>query len=85
MEFPIRFRDRLQKKPPALQAAILKCLERLGDDPRHPGLNVHRVQGSDGAWEAYVDDSNRVTFEFGPHNVIVLRNHCNHDIIRRSP
>ena len=36
-------------------------------------------------WEAYVDASNRVTFEYGPDGEIIMRNHCSHDIIARSP
>jgi hypothetical protein len=31
-------------------------------------------------WEAYVDRANRVTFHYEVGR-IVMRNHCNHDII----
>jgi hypothetical protein len=65
-----------------MQFAIARCLELLADNPRHPGLRTHRVQGAPGVWEAYVDRANRVTFHYdGP--AIVLRNNCNHDILRR--
>jgi len=64
-----------------MQAAIARCIELLGDNPRHPGLHTHRVQGTAGVWEAYVDRANRVTFHWaGP--AIVLRNNCNHDILK---
>lgn len=78
------FKKRLRKKTPHLQAAILECIDRLADDPRHPGLRVHRVQGIAGVWEAYVDLANRVTFHWDG-DAIVLRNHCNHDILTRTP
>lgn len=68
-----------------MQDAIAQTIKRLADDPRHPGLRVHRVGGADGVWEAYVDGSNRLTFSYGVDGEIVLRNHCNHDILRRSP
>jgi hypothetical protein len=55
-----------------------------GHDPNHPGLHAHRVQGAPGVWEAYVDDANRVTFHYAS-GTIVMRNNCNHDIVRRSP
>jgi hypothetical protein len=74
----------MSKKPAALQGAILECVQRLGENPRHPSLKTHRVRGVPGVFEAYVDRANRVTFEWdGP--AIRLRNNCNHDILSRSP
>jgi hypothetical protein len=79
------FRRVLRKKEQRLQDAIRKCISRLIDSPDHPGLQVHRVQGTKTVWEAYVDSANRVTFERPGDGVIVLRNNCNHDIIKRQP
>jgi hypothetical protein len=78
------FKRELARKPVDMQAAILECVNRLGENPRHPGLHTHRVQGTRGqVFEAYVDRANRVTFHWeGPD--IVLRKHCNHDILRRA-
>ena len=81
---PPSFKKRLGKKPQSLTAAILECVHCLGKDPRHPGLNTHKVRGTAGVWEAYVDRSNRVTFHY-EDGTIAMRNHCNHDIIERSP
>jgi hypothetical protein len=76
------FKRELERKPHPLQAAILECVQRLGENTRHPSLQTHRVQGTRGVFEAYVDRANRVTFHYdGP--TIVLRKHCNHDILRR--
>jgi hypothetical protein len=80
--FTRTFKKRLGKKPAAMQAAILECVNRLMTDPRHPGLNMHRVQGHPGVWEAYVDQGNRVTFEREGEN-LTFRMNCNHDILRR--
>jgi len=77
-----RFKKRLERKPRALQAAILETISRLAENPRHPGLQTHPIRGRRGIFEAYVDRANRLTFEYGD-NCIVLRNHCNHDILRR--
>lgn len=76
------FSKRLQKKPASMQVAIKECISRLVTNARHPGLNVHRVQGSRGVWEAYIDSGNRLTFEY-EGDTIVLLNHCNHDMLRR--
>jgi hypothetical protein len=81
---PPGFKKRLAKKPPRLAGAILECVARLGDNTRHPGLQTHRVQGHPGVFEAYVDQANRVTFHYDG-GAIVLRNHCAHDILDRSP
>ena len=67
-----------------LRAAIVECIKRLAENTRHPSLRTHRVQGSPGVFEAYVDRANRLTFHY-EGDVIVLRNHCNHDIVDRSP
>ena len=80
-----RFKRRMRHKPSSMQAAIARTIKLLADDPRHPGLRAHRVQGTGGVWEAYVDESNRVTFQYGPDGEILMRNHCSHDIISRSP
>ncbi len=82
--FAPRFKKVLRKKPPALQAAIYECITRLGTNPAHPGLEVHRVKGTPGVWECYVDRANRVTYHW-EGDAIVVRNNCNHDIIERSP
>ena len=66
------------------EAAIAECIRRLAEDRRHPGLRVHRVEGAEGVWEAYVDDKNRLAFHI-QDDTIVLRNHCNHDILKRRP
>jgi hypothetical protein len=85
LSIPPSFKRELARKPVQLQAAILECVARLGDDPRHQSLQTHRVQGTRGVvFEAYVDRANRVTFHWdGP--TIVLRKHCNHDMLQRRP
>jgi hypothetical protein len=82
LEIPPSFKRTVKKKDLPLQLAIARCLQLLADNPRHPGLQAHRIQGCAGVWEAYVDRANRVTFHYdGPK--IVLRKNCNHDILRR--
>ena len=82
VSIPASFKRTALKKPAELQAAIARCVELLVDNPRHPGLRTHRMQGAAGVWEAYVDRSSRVAFHY-EGETIVLRKHCNHDILRR--
>jgi mRNA-degrading endonuclease RelE of RelBE toxin-antitoxin system len=73
------FKKRLAKKTPSQRGAILRCVERLGDDPRHHGLRTARIRGTPATWEARVDRSNRVSWEYGAHDEIVVVNHCSHE------
>lgn len=79
-----KFRRVLRKKLPEMQASILECVRRLADDPHHPGLHSHKVHGTRGVFEAYVDNANRLTFHWDS-GVMVLRNNCNHDILKQNP
>lgn len=82
IEITPSFKRRLAKKPPALQAAIIECFTRLAENTRHPSLQTHPVRGHRGVFEAYIDMANRLTFHYEGGR-IVLRNHCNHDILKR--
>ena len=82
LRIPASFKKKLAKKPPAMQGAILECVQRLGDDPQHPGLRTSSLSGHPGVFYARVDRANRVTFEWDGDE-IVLRVHCNHDILKR--
>lgn len=78
LEILPRFKRATRRKTPAMRSSIDRCVVLLGENPRHPGLHTRRVQGRKGVWEAYVDQANRVTFQYG-ENSIVLRTNCNHD------
>ena len=79
---PASFKRELDRKPAPLAAAIVECCVRLGENTRHQGLQTHPVRGHKGVFEAYVDRGNRVTFHYDD-DAVVMRKHCNHDILRR--
>ena len=82
---PPRFKRQLEKKTPRLQEAIAACVSQLGKNPRHQSLQTHELQSRKGVFEAYVDRANRITFHYEKREGqrhIVLRKHCNHDILR---
>ena len=85
------FKRVLKKKPAAMRKAVSECIQRLSENPRHPGLNTHKMKGLGAGvqvWEAYIDAGNRITFHYeadGDKKVIVLRTNCNHDILTRTP
>ena len=79
--FSERFKKRLAKKNAKQQGAILRCIKKLEEQPAAPGLQVKKMRGHEDIWEARVDLSNRLTFE-RDGDVITLRNHCSHDMLR---
>jgi hypothetical protein len=79
---PKTFKRVLRKKTARQQGAIMECVQRLGENPRHPGLHTHTIKGNPGVLEASVDRANRVTFHWDG-DTIVLRMNCSHDILRR--
>lgn len=78
------FKKRLRKKPPEMRTAIEDAVTQLRKDWRYPGLRTCRVQNKAGVYEARVNGGNRLTFHWD-NDTIVLRNHCNHDILDRQP
>lgn len=83
------FKKRVSKKPAPLAAAVVECVYRLSENPRHPSLRTHKVKGFTNAkggpiFEAYVDKSHRVTFHYEDEK-IVLRTNCEHDAVLRRP
>lgn len=84
LEIPETFTREAHAKPAQLAAAIARTVQRLGQNPRHPGLQTHPVHGTTNpkVFEAYVDMKNRVTWHWGEGGRIVLLAHCNHDILK---
>jgi hypothetical protein len=84
VESTTHFRRAYKKKPREMQAVIRAAVTQLRTDWRHPGLRTHRVLGSPGVFEARLNRGNRLTFHWD-EDTIVLRNHCNHEILSRNP
>ena len=76
------FKKRLSKKTASKTGAIMRCIEKLSENPRHPGLRTSRVGGTEDVWEARIDGGNRLTFRLEGAKLVLL-NHCNHDMLRR--
>ena len=61
-----------------------KALELLVTNLRHPSLQVKKIKGSEGIWEARVSQSIRLTFEVRG-DLILLRLIGRHDETLRRP
>lgn len=65
-----------------MQGAIVRCITRLRENPRHPSLRTKKMQGVEGVFESRASQADRVTWHWD-EDVIVIRNHCNHHILKR--
>ena len=79
-----RFRKSYRHLPVPIQQKIDKQLSLLTENLRHPSLQVKRIKGTHGIWEARVDIHYRMTFEM-VGDAIYLRVVGNHDEVLRNP
>ena len=83
--FTKRFKRSYKKKDSRKKDDIDDCVRKLLDDASHPGLHTHKIKGKPGVFEAYVNSSHRLTFEYDEYGRIVLRNNCDHKVLTESP
>ena len=74
-----RLKEDFKSLPPTIQKKIKKQIKFLAENPKHPSLKVHRIEGTS-YWEFYVGRAYRCIFRqegttyfllaVGPHKVI---------------
>jgi len=69
--------------PEKIKQKVLKQIETLLTNPRSPSLQIHRVHGTNGIWELYVDRKYRITFE-RLEDAYFFRVVGTHDILKRE-
>ena len=77
-----RFKKDFQHLPADIQERTIKMLERFAANPRHPSLQVKKMEGAPGIWELRVSDNYRVTFQRFSGGVL-LRRIGTHNILRQ--
>lgn len=61
----IREFKRLKRQNPQLIPQVEQTLQSLTDDPFHPSLRTHKLQGDlSGSWACSIDYNNQILFEF---------------------
>ena len=80
------FKKKYKKKERISQSSVDEAIKLLVKNPHYPGLHTHKVRGTGNRaiFEAYVDDSVRLTFEYGENNII-LRTNCTHKSVLDNP
>jgi mRNA-degrading endonuclease YafQ of YafQ-DinJ toxin-antitoxin module len=71
-----------QRLPQEIQKAVDKQLELLMANPRHPSLNLKKMQDPRGIWECRVTYSYRSTFQL-ENDTYILRKVGTHDTLKK--
>ncbi len=79
-----QFEQAYAKLTNAEKRSVRKRLALLGDNPRHPGLRVKKMEGSKSIWEARVSNRLRMTFGMSGESII-MRNVGAHDKVLKRP
>lgn len=77
-----QFKKDFHRLPSDLQARAVNALERFSVNPRHPSLQVKKMEGVPGIWELRVSENYRVTFHRFPDGVL-LRRIGTHNVLRQ--
>ena len=78
-----RFERSFAKLTKAEMQAVQKALALLTENPRHPSLQVKKMQGKN-IWEVRSSKRLRMTFEM-TGEIIVMRNVGEHDKVLKRP
>ena len=78
-----RFERSFAKLTKAEMQTVRKAIVLLGDNPRHPGLHVKKMEGRD-IWEARASARLRMTFDI-VGDVIYMRHVGEHDKVLKKP
>ena len=79
-----RFHRSYQSLPGDIQRKVDKQVALLADNLRHPSLQVKRIKGTRGLWEARIDRHYRLSFEM-IEDTIYLRVAGHHDEVLKFP
>lgn len=77
------FKSDYQDLPKEIQEQVDKALRLLGQNPRHPSLQIKKVKGTRGIWEGRASLAYRFTFNW-ESDLITLRRVGTHDILQRE-
>ncbi len=77
-----KFKKSYKKLPEEIKKAAQKQFLLLLSDPSHPSLNVKKMKGLAGIWEARVTTGYRFTFQV-EGEMYILRNIGTHDVLEK--
>ena len=79
------FKQNVEKLPKDIKRQLVKKLDLMLENPRHPSLRVRKLKGrKDGTFEASINMEIRMTWEY-IEDGIFLRNIGEHDETLKNP
>jgi mRNA-degrading endonuclease RelE of RelBE toxin-antitoxin system len=84
LRFTQRFQEAYAKLSDEAAEQVQEALAFLASNPHHPGLQVKKMRGAEGIWEARASLSLRLTFQM-EGDTILLRNVGAHDAALARP
>ena len=79
-----RFNKAYQQLSTEIQSKVKKAIQLLAENPHHPSLRTHKIQGVSYIYEGRIDQKYRFTFQLEGEDKI-LRNVDNHDECLKNP
>lgn len=70
------------RQTPQIQQQIDRQIERLVENPRHPSLQMKKMEGHQSIWEARITEGYRMTFQIDS-DTYVFRRAGTHDILKK--
>lgn len=77
-----RFQKDYDKLPDSIKEKVKKQFVFLIESPGYPSLQVHKVQGTNGVQEGYVNYHYRLTFQI-EGDLLVLRRVGTHEVLKK--
>jgi len=81
--FSEKFKKDYKNLPQKIQTKTDKQLLMFENNPRHPSLNIHPIEGTKNIFEAYIDIHYRLTFEIHEDHYF-FRHVGTHDILKKE-
>jgi mRNA interferase RelE/StbE len=75
------FLNRYSKLPPTIRKRVDKQLQHLLENPQHPSLRLHKMEGYPNMWEISVTINYRIIFNIENDEYILIRVGT-HDILK---
>lgn len=82
--FSDRFIERYNRLEKVIQNKVKAKLKLMSENPMHPSLRTKRVQGTENIFEASINMSIRMTWQY-VESGILLRNVGEHDETLKNP
>jgi mRNA interferase RelE/StbE len=80
--FSERFKKHYMNLHPTLRKQVSEKVKILVENPIHPSLRTKRIKGTNDLYECSINMSIRLIWYYQEHNMIILVDVGNHDVLK---